>query len=85
MSVCTRRARRVLRAGHTRARVQRAGLEPVFPGLVRGFTGLIRYKVLKNLGIKRRHGLERLLPWPLVVRAFDKHYELSKLPIGWRR
>jgi SAM-dependent methyltransferase len=64
---------------------QRAGLEPVFPGFVRGFTGLIRYKVLKNLGFKRRHGLERLLPWPLVARAFDKHYELSKLPIGWRR
>jgi SAM-dependent methyltransferase len=62
-----------------------AGLDPAFPGFVPGFTDLIRYKVLKNLGFKRRHGLERLVPWQLGARAVDRRYRTSAHPVGWRR
>jgi SAM-dependent methyltransferase len=61
------------------------GLEPSFPGFVSGFSDLMRYKVLKNLGVKRRHALEGLVPWRLVGRAFDRRYRLSEHPVGWRR
>jgi SAM-dependent methyltransferase len=60
-------------------------LEPAFPGFVPGFTDLMRYKVLKNLGLKRQHALERLVPWPLVARAANRRYRLSAHPVGWRR
>jgi SAM-dependent methyltransferase len=61
------------------------GLEPSFPGFLPGFTDLMRYKVLKNLGLTRRHALEGLVPWPLVARAADRRYRLSAHPVGWRR
>jgi SAM-dependent methyltransferase len=64
---------------------RRSGLEPAFPGTVPGFTNLMRYKLLKNLGFRRRHAIERLVPWGLVARALDRRYKLSALPIGWRR
>jgi SAM-dependent methyltransferase len=60
------------------------GLEPSFPGFVPGYTDLMRYKVLKNLRLKRRHALEGLVPWPLVARAADRRYRLSAHPVGWR-
>jgi SAM-dependent methyltransferase len=63
----------------------RLGLEPSFPGFVSGFTDLMRYKVLKKLALKRRHALERFVPWPLVARAVDRRYRLSAHPVGWRR
>ncbi len=61
------------------------GLEPSFPGFVPGFTDLMRYKVLKNLGLRRQHALERLVPWPPVARAVDRRFRLSAHPVGWRR
>jgi SAM-dependent methyltransferase len=64
---------------------RRVGLEPSFPGFVPGFTDLIRYKVLKNLGVQRQHGVERSIPWPLVARAVDRRYRASALPVAWRR
>ena len=64
---------------------RRVGLEPSFPGFVPGFTDLIRYKVLKNLGFKRQRWVERCIPWPLVARAIDRRYRTSAMPIGWRQ
>jgi SAM-dependent methyltransferase len=61
------------------------GLEPSFPGFVPGFPDLIRYKVLKTLGFKRRHTIERLIPWSLAARVVDRRHRVSAHPVGWRR
>jgi hypothetical protein len=29
--------------------------------------------------------LERLVPWRMMARAFDRRYGLSAHPVGWRR
>jgi SAM-dependent methyltransferase len=62
-----------------------AGLEPAHPGFIPGFTDLIRYKVLKTLGVRRRSKIEAIVPWPLAARAVDRRYRVSAHPIGWRR
>ncbi len=64
---------------------RKVGLQPSSPGFVPGFTDLIRYKVLKSLGLKRRHMLERVVPWPLAARVVDRRYDVSAHPVGWRR
>jgi SAM-dependent methyltransferase len=61
------------------------GLEPAFPGFVPGFADLIRYKVLKSLGFKRQHLIERVIPWSVAARVVDRRYGVSALPVGWRR
>lgn len=61
------------------------GLDPAFPGYVPGFNDLLRYKILKNLGQKRRHAVEGFVPWPLVARAVDRRYRVSAHPVAWKR
>ncbi|HKA93437.1 MAG TPA: class I SAM-dependent methyltransferase [Acidimicrobiia bacterium] len=62
-----------------------AGLDPSHPGFVRGYADLIRYKVLKSLGFKRRGVVERLVPWSLASRVVDRRHRVSAQPVGWRR
>jgi SAM-dependent methyltransferase len=62
----------------------RAGLEPLTPGYGPGFDDIIRYKVLKGLGVRRRSVWERLMPWPLVSRVVDRKYRVSAMPAGRR-
>jgi SAM-dependent methyltransferase len=63
---------------------RKVGLEPAFPGFVNGFTDLIRFKVVKSLGFKRRRTIERLVPWSLAARVVDRRYRVSAQPVGWR-
>jgi SAM-dependent methyltransferase len=62
----------------------RVGLTPSYPGFVPGFDQIIRYKVLKNLGVREAQLWERLLPWPLLARAIDARLALSAHPVGRR-
>ena len=47
-----------------------AGLEPVYPGYVDGWTVIIRFKVLKNIGSKRDPAWSTLVPWGM-CRSLD--------------
>jgi SAM-dependent methyltransferase len=67
------------------AALRRVGLEVSFPGFTPGFTDLIRYKVLKTLGLRRQHATERLVPWGLATRVVDRRFRVSAHPVGWRR
>jgi SAM-dependent methyltransferase len=60
-----------------------AGFRPEFPGYLPGFTDMIHYRTLKNVGLKQRSFWERLLPWPLVSRAVQLRFQALTHPIGW--
>jgi SAM-dependent methyltransferase len=64
--------------------MEKAGFRPEFRGFLPGFTGIIRYKVLKNLQLNETAGWERVLPWELLSRVVDKVWEVSAHPVGWR-
>ena len=68
----------------TLARVmKKAGLQPEFRGWLPGFENIIRFKVLKSLGIRRRSSLARLLSSSCPSRLVDAYFGGSKHPVGW--
>jgi SAM-dependent methyltransferase len=60
-----------------------AGLEPEFRGWLPGFEKIIRFKILKSLGIHRLSLLERLLPLTCLARLADAHVGVTNHPIAW--
>lgn len=63
----------------------RAGLDPVSLGYLSGLDDIIRYKVLKGLGVHRRNRWERLVPWRIASRIVDRRYRVSAMPVARRR
>jgi SAM-dependent methyltransferase len=61
---------------------RRVGLEPLSAGFLPGYEDIIRYKVLKTVGIKSRRRLERLVPWRVVSRVVDARYRISAQPLA---
>jgi hypothetical protein len=45
-----------------------------------GYADIVRYKVLKNLRVRRQARWESLIPWSLVSRAVDARYGLMGHP-----
>jgi len=70
----------------TLARAMRlAGFDPFFPGFVDGCDQIIRFKLLKALGARRRPLWERAVPWRWVSRAVDRRLAITAHPAGRRR
>ena len=65
------------------AAMERAGLRPAFPGYGPGWTGIVRYRILKRLRRRRNSPLDRLVPWPLVCRLVNWRVGLAAQPVGW--
>lgn len=47
-----------------------------------GWRDILRARILKNLHVKRRHLLERLMPWSILSPLADYVYKMGRLPIG---
>jgi SAM-dependent methyltransferase len=60
-----------------------AGLRAEHPSLGRGFDDIIVFKVLKNLGFRRRSPLTDLVPRRPVRMLADRIERLSEHPVGW--
>jgi SAM-dependent methyltransferase len=60
-----------------------AGLRAEHPALGPGFDEIIAFKVLKNLGVRRRSAVTDLLPRRLVRTVADRLERLSEHPVGW--
>lgn len=68
----------------TIARIMKSvDLAPEFRGWLPGFEKMIRFKMLKSLGIQRRSWLERWLPFTCLSRLVDAYFGVSKHPIAW--
>ena len=59
------------------------GFRPEFRGFTPGFTDIIRFKSLKNLGVRRAAAWQRLLPWGAAARVLDRRLRISAHPVGW--
>lgn len=65
------------------AALERAGFRPEYPGYRPGSSDVIRFKLLKNLRVRRRSRIEAALPWSLIARLVDRRYGISEHPVGW--
>ena len=63
--------------------LRKCGFDAEFRGFLPGYEDVIRFKILKNLGRKRRSPLEALVPWNLLSRAVDRRFGITAHPIGW--
>jgi SAM-dependent methyltransferase len=69
----------------TLARAMRiVGLTPQFHGYSRGWSDIIRYKVLKSVHVQRQRWYEAIAPWPLIARVIDRRLGVSAQPMGSR-
>ena len=65
--------------------LDRAGFQAFPLGKSPGLKNIIKYKILKTLGVKRKNSLFAVLPWPLISYLTDWSYQLSAMPIARRR
>lgn len=65
--------------------LSRTGFTPERIGFRRGHVDVIRFKVLKNLRVKRRSSFEAIVPWTVVARLVDRFHRITELPVGWAR
>jgi SAM-dependent methyltransferase len=63
--------------------LRKTGFVTDFRGFLPGFDDVIRFKILKNLGRKRRSPLEALVPWHALARVVDRRFGITAHPIGW--
>ena len=60
-----------------------SGFRPEYRGAVPGHDRLIRFKVLKNLRVRKTGRLESALPWRPIARLVDHRLGVTAHPIGW--
>lgn len=60
-----------------------AGFRPERVPLGRGFEEVMKFKVLKNLHIRKRSPITDLLPPRLIAPLADRMVRLSEHPVGW--
>jgi SAM-dependent methyltransferase len=63
--------------------LRKSGFAADFRGFLPGFEDVIRFKILKNLGRKRRSPLEALVPWKVLSKVVDRRLGVTAHPIGW--
>lgn len=62
--------------------LQSVGMRAMPGSQLDGFTDIMKYKVLKNLGIKKRNPIWDALPWRWISRLVDYRYQISAMPFG---
>jgi SAM-dependent methyltransferase len=60
-----------------------AGFEPEFRRWLPGFTDILRFKILKNLRVRRASWLEAAAPWPVLARLAESRVQLFHHPLAW--
>ena len=63
--------------------LEKTGFRPEWTGYLPGYTDILRYRILKTLGIKRRSMAETLLPWLALSRSAQAYFKFFAHPIAW--
>lgn len=63
--------------------LRKAGLRPDFRGMLPGHPDIIKFKVLKNLHVRRRSLFTDLLPSKSLAAVADHRAKVTAHPIGW--
>ncbi len=59
------------------------GFRPERRGFLPGFEKIIRFKMLKRLGVRRQRRILNALPWSAIARLADARLGVSAHPVGW--
>ncbi len=64
--------------------LNKANFIPKQIGFLPGFSDIIRFKVLKNLNIRKKNLFERIIPWTIISRLIDIRYGVSRHPVAFK-
>jgi len=64
------------------AALSRTGFRPVYCVRPKGYSDMLRFKILKNLGVRKRSLFERAVPWRAVSFCADLRYQVTYHPYG---
>ena len=64
--------------------MREAGLRPEQRPLGPGFDEILKFKTLKNLGIRRRNRVTDLLPARAIAALVERRVRLRDHPVGWK-
>jgi SAM-dependent methyltransferase len=62
--------------------LEKSGFRPEKNHFEYGFEDIIKFKILKNIGIKSRSNLVDMIPWGVITKVADAKYGVSKHPCG---
>ena len=62
--------------------LKKSGFLPVQRGYIRGYEDVIKFKVLKNLHVRRRNAFFDVLPWSVLSRIVDRRFGVTAHPSG---
>jgi SAM-dependent methyltransferase len=62
--------------------LSRAGFRPEYQHRPSGYSDVLRFKILKNLRVRKRGVVERAIPWKLVSHLADRRYQVTYHPYG---
>jgi SAM-dependent methyltransferase len=65
--------------------LSKTGFQPEHRGYLPGYTDMIRFRILKNLGLHRRAAWHSAIPWNVVARTIDWKLRVTAHPIAWAR
>lgn len=65
--------------------LEQSGFRAEHRGRLPGYCDIIRFKVLKNLGVRDRGIVEQVLPWRVLSAVVDARFGVSEHPVGWAR
>ena len=63
--------------------LEKTGFRPQRRGFLPGFEKIIRFKISKELGIRRDRRALDMVPWNAVARLVDARLAVTAHPIGW--
>ena len=64
--------------------LEKMGFQSFFPSLPpSGWSDIIRFKILKNLGVRQANWLEKIIPWKWITPIVDQSMKISAHPLGW--
>jgi 2-polyprenyl-3-methyl-5-hydroxy-6-metoxy-1,4-benzoquinol methylase len=68
--------------GTLRIAYEKTGFQWVPGRFLPGYCDIIKFKVLKNLRMRRRSPVHGLVPWSIIAPYIDKKYGISRHPVG---
>jgi SAM-dependent methyltransferase len=60
-----------------------SGFRTESPGFASGWEDVVRFKLLKTLGVRRSSVWEQMIPWKPAARLVDRKVRLSDYPVGY--
>jgi len=64
--------------------LEKTGFRSFFPSpSPTGWSDIIRFKILKNLGVRQVNWFEKIIPWKWITSIVDQFMRLSAHPLGW--